>query len=68
MRWRMNQLDALGGTQARMLESLWERYHDTFDVAPDSPEGHVMLFRIGVGQPVACQTLRKAPEASILAN
>ena len=66
MRWRMNQLDALGDSQARMLTSLWKAYHSIFDVAPGSHEGHVMLFRIGVGKPVACRTLRKAPEAFLV--
>ncbi len=68
MRWRMNQLDELGDSHARMLQSLWNAYHDIFDVAPASHEGHVMLFRIGVGNPVACRTIRKAPEASLLPN
>jgi len=63
MRWRMNQLDELGKSHTRMLQSLWNTYHDIFDVAPGSPEGHVMLFRIGVGRPVACRTVRKTPEA-----
>ena len=62
MRWRMQQLDALGEKQARLLQSLWPAYHDIFAVPPDSPEGHVMLFRIGIGRPVACRTLRKSPE------
>ena len=68
MRWRMNQLDELGENQARKLQSLWNTYHDIFDVAPGSHEGHVMLFRIGVGTPVACRTFRKAPEACMLPN
>ncbi len=68
MRWRMNQLDALGDNQARMLKSMWKAYHHIFDVTPDSHEGHIMLFRIGVGNPVACRTFRKAPEACLLPN
>jgi molybdopterin/thiamine biosynthesis adenylyltransferase len=68
MRWRMKQLDALGKKQARLLAPLWQTYHDIFDVAPHSSEGHIMLFRIGVGRPVACRTVRKPPEAFLLAN
>ncbi len=68
MRWRMRQLDAFDAKQKRMLCSLWQSYHDIFDVAPDSPEGHVMLFRIGFGRPVASRTLRRAPEACLLPN
>jgi len=68
MRWRMNQLEALGGKHERMLQSLWETYHRIFDVAPDSEEGHIMLFRIGVGGRVACRTARKLPEALMLPN
>jgi hypothetical protein len=68
MRWRMNQLEALGTKQARLLQALWNTYHDIFDVAPGSHEGHVMLFRIGVGNPVACRTYRIAPEACTLPN
>jgi molybdopterin/thiamine biosynthesis adenylyltransferase len=63
MRWRMQQLDALGTRQSRLLSSLWPAYHEIFRVPPESPEGHVMLFRIGVGRPVVCRTLRKTPEA-----
>jgi hypothetical protein len=68
MRWRMNQLDGLGVQQARSLQALWHAYQDIFDVKPNSPEGHVMLFRIGVGHPIACRTLRKPPEACLLPN
>ncbi|MGD9330264.1 MAG: ThiF family adenylyltransferase [Desulfobacterales bacterium] len=68
MRWRMNQLGALGSKQEQMLQSLWETYHRIFDVSPGSPEGHVMLFRIGVGNPVARRTFRKPPEACMLPN
>jgi hypothetical protein len=68
MRWRMNQLDELGEKQARILQPLWKTYHEIFDVAPNSREGHVMLFRIGVGNPVTCRTFRKPPEACMLAN
>jgi hypothetical protein len=65
MRWRMKQLDVFDEKQRRMLRSLWEAYHHIFDVAPDSPEGHVMLFRIGFGSPVAARTLRRPPEACL---
>lgn len=68
MRWRMNQLGAFDRKQERMLQTLWEPYHDVFDVAANSREGHVMLFRIGVGKEVACRTLRKSPEACQLPN
>jgi hypothetical protein len=64
----MNQLGALGSKQEQMLQSLWETYHRIFDVSPGSPEGHVMLFRIGVGNPVARRTFRKPPEACMLPN
>lgn len=63
MRWRLRQLDVLGSKQARWLKTLWPAYHEIFDVKPESPEGHVMLFRIGVGRPVACRTVRKPPGA-----
>lgn len=66
MRWRMNQLGAFDRKQEELLQSLWETYHDIFDVASNSREGHVMLFRIGVGSIVACRTLRKPPEACLL--
>jgi len=68
MRWRMKQLGALGGKQERLLQSLWGKYHELFDVAGDSREGHVMLFRIGVGRQVACRTVRRPPEACMLPN
>ncbi len=68
MRWRMNQLGAFDDKQERMLRSLWKTYHEIFDVAPNSREGHVMLFRIGVGNQVACRTLRKPPEAFMIPN
>jgi len=68
MRWRMNQLGAFDGKQERMLRSLWETYHEIFEVAPNSREGHIMLFRIGVGNQVACRTLRKPPEAFMVPN
>jgi hypothetical protein len=63
MRWRMQQLDALGEKQARLLRSLWPAYHDIFAVPPGSSEGHIMLFRIGRGRSVACRTLRKSPQS-----
>ena len=68
MRWRMNQLDVFGARQARMLCSLWDTYHRIFDVAPDSREGHIMLFRIGYGRPVRCRTVRKPLEACLLSD
>ncbi len=61
MRWRMQQLEALGARQARLLRSLWPAYNAFFDVSPESPEGHVMLFRIGLGRPIGRPTLRKPP-------
>jgi hypothetical protein len=64
----MNQLGAFDDKQERMLRSLWKTYHEIFDVAPNSREGHVMLFRIGVGNQVACRTLRKPPEAFMIPN
>jgi molybdopterin/thiamine biosynthesis adenylyltransferase/nitroreductase len=68
MRWRMKQLDALGKKQGRLLRSLWNDYHEIFGVAPGSQEGHIMLFRVGVGEPVACRTVRRTPEACMLPN
>jgi nitroreductase len=61
MRWRMEQLEALGTRQARLLRSLWPAYNTFFNVSPESPEGHVMLFRIGPGRPITRPTLRKPP-------
>ena len=68
MRWRMNQLGVFDRNQEDLLRSLWETYHDIFDVPSNSREGHVMLFRIGVGDRVACRTLRRSPEACLLPN
>jgi hypothetical protein len=68
MRWRMNQLDELDKKQACMLQSLWKTYQEIFEVAPNSREGHVMLFRIGVGNAITCRTFRKPLEACMLAN
>ncbi|MBI5551723.1 MAG: ThiF family adenylyltransferase [Desulfobacterales bacterium] len=58
LRWLLDGKHAFSPTHRRLLQTLWPRYEQLFQVADDS-ESHVMLFRIGHGRPVACRTLRK---------
>lgn len=62
LRYQAEGRNAFDPAHRRLLERLWPRYRRLFDVRSDQ-EGHVMLFRIGRGRPVACRTLRKPLDA-----
>jgi nitroreductase len=59
LRWQLGRQDAFAERQRRLLESMWPAYERLFIGDADAGQGHVMLFRIGYGRPVACRTLRR---------
>jgi nitroreductase len=59
LRWQLQLQNAFPANQQQLLEQIWPAYDRLFGHAPSSGEGHVMLFRIGYGRPVACRTLRR---------
>jgi molybdopterin/thiamine biosynthesis adenylyltransferase len=45
--------------QRKLLHSMWQDYRGVFPGVDFDREGHVMLFRFGIGRPVSVRTLRK---------
>jgi len=58
LRCQLEGADAFQPRHRRLLRELWPLYEALW--GGEAP-GHVMLFRLGYGRPVACRTLRKPP-------
>jgi molybdopterin/thiamine biosynthesis adenylyltransferase/nitroreductase len=59
LRWQLGRQDGLPRGQRRSLESILTVYENLFPPSSGGRQGHIMLFRIGYGRPVACRTLRR---------
>ena len=59
LRWQLGRQDAFAAHQRRLLEIMWPAYERLLIGDDNAGQGHVMLFRIGYGRPVACRTLRR---------
>jgi hypothetical protein len=56
-RWELGGKNDFSMKHQQLLGNVWPLYNDLFET--DNNESHIMLFRLGYGQKISCNTLRK---------
>ncbi len=65
LRWIIEGKNGFSISHQRLLNQVWNDYHNIFPNVNLNEQGQVMLFRIGYSKPIECFTRRKGIESFI---
>lgn len=66
LRWCLEGEQGFLPKHRLVLQRVWQNYQSLFSNSSSAEEGQIMLFRVGYGGTVECQTYRKEIQAFIL--